>query len=153
MNFSGFTEKSDSGSGKPDTRSRNLFVLKHIWVKVSITFKFQPNWSKNTLKSGFFRIFGKSGSRIRNVFGLKPSPDQDRANKKSLAKSAQPFRRRQVTVTHTHYTQCCFSIKMVVRTLGACSNLISRYCILLTYPFNENTSYTWKNRKFAIAIW
>jgi len=46
-NFAGFfREKPDSGSGKMDTRSKNLFVLKHIWVKVSITYKFQPNWSK-----------------------------------------------------------------------------------------------------------
>ena len=28
------------------------------------------------------------------VFGLKPSPDQDGANKKELAKSVQPFWRR-----------------------------------------------------------
>ena len=53
-NFAGFFQKKpDSGSRKSDTRSRNLFVLKHIWVKVSITWNFQPNWSKNTLKSGF----------------------------------------------------------------------------------------------------
>ena len=60
--------------------------------------KFQPNWSNNTLKSGFFRISGKTGSRIRNFFGLKPSRDQDGANKKSLAKSVQPFWRSK----HTH---------------------------------------------------
>ena len=65
-----------------DTQSRHLFVLKHIWFKVSITQKFQPNWSNNTLKSGFFRISGKTGSRIRNFFVLKPSRDQDGANKK-----------------------------------------------------------------------
>ena len=36
--FSGFfREKPDFGSGKSDTQSRNLFVLKHIWAKVSIT--------------------------------------------------------------------------------------------------------------------
>ena len=40
---------------------------------------------KNTLKSGFFRISGKSGSRIRNFFGLKPSRDQDGANKKKYS--------------------------------------------------------------------
>ena len=40
---------------------------------------------KNTLKSGFFRISGKSGSRIRNFFGLKPSRDQDGANKKKFS--------------------------------------------------------------------
>ena len=67
------------------TRSKNLFVLKHIQVKVSITCKFQPNWSNNTLKSGFFRISGKTGSRIRNFFGLKPSRDQDGANKKKFS--------------------------------------------------------------------
>ena len=69
-NFAGFfREKPDSGSGKPDTWSRNLFVFKHIWVEVSITWEFQPNWSNNTLKSGFFRISGSgiqfSGSGIR----------------------------------------------------------------------------------------
>ena len=85
-NFARFVrEKPDSWSGKPDTRSRNLFVLKHIWVKVSITCKFQPNWSKNTLKSRFFWISGKTGSRIQNFLGLKPSPDQDGANKKRIS--------------------------------------------------------------------
>ena len=80
-----FPEKPDSRSGKPDARSRNLFVLKHIWFKVSITQKCQPNWSNNTLKSRFFRISGKTGSRIRNFFGLKPSRDQDGANKKKFS--------------------------------------------------------------------
>ena len=75
----------NSGSGKLDTRSRNLFVLKHIWVKVSISWEFQPNRSNNTLKTGFFRISGKSGSRIRIFFGLKPSRDQDGANKKKFS--------------------------------------------------------------------
>ena len=42
-----FPEKPDSGSGKPDTQSRNLFVLKYTWLKVSITWKFQPNWANN----------------------------------------------------------------------------------------------------------
>ena len=84
--FAGFfRKKPDSGSGKPDTRFRNLFVLKYIWVKVTITWDFQPNWSKNTLKSGFFRISGKSGSRIRNFFSLKPSRDQGGANKKKFS--------------------------------------------------------------------
>ena len=90
LNLARFVRKKpDSGSRKLDTWSRNLFLLKHIWVKISITWKFQPNWSNNTLKSGFFRI-----SQIRNFFDLKPSRDLDGANKKSLAKSVQPFRRR-----------------------------------------------------------
>ena len=85
-NFAGFLwKKPDFGSGKPDTRSRNLFELKHIWAKVSITWKFQPNWSNNTLKTGFFQISGKSGSRIWIFFGLKPSRDQDGANKKKFS--------------------------------------------------------------------
>ena len=46
---------------------------------------FQPNWSNNTLKSGFLRISGKTGSWIRNFLGLKPSPDQDGANKKKFS--------------------------------------------------------------------
>ena len=33
----------------------------------------------------FFRIFGKTGPRIRNSFSLKPSRDQDGANKKKLS--------------------------------------------------------------------
>ena len=33
----------------------------------------------------FFRIFGKTGPRIRNFFSLKPSRDQDGANKKKLS--------------------------------------------------------------------
>ena len=33
----------------------------------------------------FFRIFGKTGSRIRNFFSLKPSRDQDGANKKKFS--------------------------------------------------------------------
>ena len=80
-----YPEKPDSRSRKPDTQSRNLFVLKHIWFKVSITQTFQRNWSNNTLKSGFFRISGKTGSRIRNFFGLKPPRDQDGANKKKFS--------------------------------------------------------------------
>ena len=39
----------------------------------------------NTLKSGFFRISGKTGCRIRNFFGLKPSRDQDGSNKKKFS--------------------------------------------------------------------
>ena len=83
--FAGFSGKTVFRIRKIGYLIQNLFVLKHIWVKVSITFKFQPNWSKNTLKSGFFRISGKSGSRIRNFFGLKPSRDQDGANKKKFS--------------------------------------------------------------------
>ena len=64
-NFAGFFwEKPDSGSGKPDNRSRNLFVLKHIWVKVSNTWEFQSNRSNNN---------------------LKPSPYQDGAIKKKFS--------------------------------------------------------------------
>ena len=55
------------------------FATKHVVV-------FQPNWSNNTLKSGFFPISGKTGSRIRNFFGLKLSRDQDGANKKKFSK-------------------------------------------------------------------
>ena len=47
--------------------------------------KFSAKLVKNTLKSGFFRISGKSGSWIRNFFGLKPSRDQDGANKKKFS--------------------------------------------------------------------
>ena len=33
----------------------------------------------------FFRIFGKTGPRIKNFFSLKPSRDQDGANKKKFS--------------------------------------------------------------------
>ena len=33
----------------------------------------------------FFRIFGKTRPRIRNFFSLKPSRDQDGANKKKFS--------------------------------------------------------------------
>ena len=65
---------------------KNFSILSEIDKKLHVVV-FQPNWSNNSLKSGFFRISGKSGSRIRDFFGLKPSRDQDGANKKSLVKS------------------------------------------------------------------
>ena len=83
-------------------------MFKHIWVKVSNTFKFQPNWSKNTLKSGFFRISGKSGSRIRNFFGLKPSRDQDGANKKKFSQIG-PAVPEEIGHKQTRtQTSCCY---------------------------------------------
>ena len=117
-NFAGFfREKPDSGSGKSDTRSRNLFVLKHIWVKVSISWEFQPNRSNNTLKTGFFRISGKSGSRIRNFFGLKPSRDQDGANKKKFSQigpAVPELLRDRQTDTQTDKTPYYFWVLSVV---------------------------------------
>ena len=53
-------------------------------------------------KLSLFFFSGKTGSQIRTFFVLKPFRDQDRANKKSLAKSVQPFQRRQATSKHTH---------------------------------------------------
>ena len=58
-------EKMDSGSGKPDTWSRNYFVLKHIWVWMSKSWKFQTYWSNNTLNTEFFQISRKMGYQIR----------------------------------------------------------------------------------------
>ena len=105
-------KKPDSGSGKPDTSSRNLFVLKHIWVKVSIIWEFQPNRSNITLKTGFFRISGKTGSRIRNFFGLKPPRDQDGANKKKFSQIGPAVPEeigRKHTNTHaSKQTSCCY---------------------------------------------
>ena len=46
---------------------------------------FQPNWSNNTLKSGFFQISGKTGSRIRNFFCLKSLCNLDGANKRKFS--------------------------------------------------------------------
>ena len=138
-------EIPDFGSGKPDTRSRNLFVLKHIWVKVSITWKFQPNWSKNTLKSGFFRISGKSGSRIRNFFGLKPSRDQDGANKKKFSQIGpavpEEIGRKQ---TNTQ-TSCCYIIEIATAYLKCTKYILKKsvwvsnlsYQNLLPKPVNR----------------
>jgi len=103
-----FREKPDSGSGKSDTRFRNLFVLKHIWVKVSIIWNFQPNWSKNTLKSGFFWISGKSGSWIRNFFGLKPSRDQDGAKKKKFSQIGPAVPEEIGNIQASKQTSCCY---------------------------------------------
>ena len=79
---------------------------------MSITWKFQPNWSNNTLKSGFFRISGKTGSRIRNFFGLKPSRDQDGANKKKFSQIG-PAVPEEIGHKHTNtqaskQTSCCY---------------------------------------------
>ena len=52
----------------------------------------------------FFRIFGKTGPRIRNLFSLKPSRDQDRANKKRLSQigpAVPELLRHTQTDTHT----------------------------------------------------
>ena len=63
---------------------RNLLVK--IAVESDMIFvSALPNWSNNTLKSGFSGFPEKTGSRIRNFFGLKPSPDQDGANKKRFS--------------------------------------------------------------------
>ena len=87
---------------------QNLFVLKHIWVKVSISWKFQPNRSNNTLKTGFFRISGKSGSRIRNFFGLKPSRDQDGANKKKFSQIGPAVPEEIGHKQASKQTSCCY---------------------------------------------
>ena len=70
---------------------------------------FAPSWSRDGFRpkknsgSGirFFRIFGKTGSRIRNFFGLKPSPDQDGANKKQFSQIG-PAVPELLRDTHTH---------------------------------------------------
>ena len=46
---------------------------------------FLQKYFKISRQNRFFRIFGKTGSRIRNFFGLKPSRDQDGANKKRFS--------------------------------------------------------------------
>ena len=92
-------------------------MLKHILVKMSKSWKFQPNWSNNTLKSGFFRISGKTGSRIRNFFGLKPSPDQYGANKKKFSQigpAVPELLRDRQTDTQTDKTPNYFLVLSVV---------------------------------------
>ena len=53
---------------------------------------FCKNVSQVPAKIGFSRSFGKTRSQIRIFFCLKPSHDQDGANKKSLAKLVQLLR-------------------------------------------------------------
>ena len=76
-------------------------MLTHILVKMSKSWKFQPNWSNNTLKTGFFRICGKTGSRFRNFFDLKPPCDKDGANKKKFSQIG-PAVPELLSLTHTN---------------------------------------------------
>ena len=96
-----FPEKQNFGSGKPDTQSRNQLVIKHNWFKMSKSRKCQPNWSNKTLKTGFFQISGKTGSRIRNFFSLKPPCGQDGANKKKFSQIG-PAVPELLSLTHTN---------------------------------------------------
>ena len=58
----------------------------------------------NTLKSGFFRISGKTGSRIQNFLAKNQPLTKMELTKKSLAKLVQPFRRKLQAhmLTHKH---------------------------------------------------
>jgi len=74
-----------------------------------------PIFSKFS-KSGFFRISAKTESQIRNFFGLKPSRDQDGANKKKFSQigTAVP---EEIGRKHTHkqtntQTSCCYIIEI-----------------------------------------
>ena len=49
----------------------------------------------------FFRIFGKTGPRIRNFFSLKPSRDQDGANKKKFSQIG-PAVQEEIGRKHTN---------------------------------------------------
>ena len=56
----------------------------------------------------FFRIFGKTGSRIRNFFGLKPSRGQDGANKKKFSQIGPAVLEE---IGHKQ-TSCCYIIEI-----------------------------------------
>ena len=54
-----------------------------------------------TTKNGiFFRIYGKTGSQTRNFFDLKPSPNQEGANKKKFSQIG-PAVPELLSLTHT----------------------------------------------------
>ena len=82
--FTGFSGKTGFRIRWTGYRIQKFICVKTYLVQSKYYPKFQPNWSNNTLKSGFFRIYGKTGSRIWNFFGLKPPCDQDEANKKKF---------------------------------------------------------------------
>ena len=63
----------------------------------------------------FFRIFGKTGPRIRNFFSLKPPRDQDGANKKGLAKLVQPFRSDDDIHRHTDKNPYYFVVLIALK--------------------------------------
>ena len=67
--------------------------------------EFQPKRLNITLKTGFIRISGKTGSQIQNFFGLKPFRDQDEASKKKFSQIGlavlEEIGRKQ-TNTHTN---------------------------------------------------
>ena len=77
-----YTVKPDFCPILPDFSGKNRIPDPEKWIT---DLEIYAKLVKNTLKFGFFRISGKSGSRIRNFFGLKPSRDQDGANKKKFS--------------------------------------------------------------------
>ena len=79
----------------------SFLVLNTIGFATTHVVVFQSNWSNNTLKSGFFRISGKTGSRIRNFFSLKPPCGQDGANKKKFSQIG-PAVPELLSLTHTN---------------------------------------------------
>ena len=55
---------------------------------------------------------GKTGSRIRNFFGLRPSRDQDEANYKKFSQIG-PAVLEEIGRNHTHkQTSCCYIIEI-----------------------------------------
>ena len=65
----------------------------------------------------FFRIFGKIGPRIQNLFSLKPSRDQDRANKKRFSQigpAALELLRDRHTDGNPYYFVVLIKIKICI---------------------------------------
>ena len=82
----------------------------------------------------FFRIFGKTGPRIWNFFSLKPSRDQDGANKKRLSQisPAVPellsFRQTYIhTYIHTDKNPYYFVVLIVMHLILVQPILISMH--------------------------
>ena len=82
---------NNSGTAGPIWLS--LFLLAPSWSRDGFRLKnpdpgsgFSENPEKPISRQNrFFRIFGKTGPRIWNFFSLKPSRDQDGADKKRLS--------------------------------------------------------------------
>ena len=79
---------------------------------MSITWKFQTNRSNDTLKSGFFGFTENLDPWSGIFFGLKPSRDQDGANKKKFSQIG-PAVPEEIGHKHTNkQTSCCFIIEI-----------------------------------------
>ena len=97
--------------------------------------------SNNTLKTGFFRISGKSGSRIRIFFGLKPSRDQDGANKKKFSQIGPAVPEEIGNKQTNTQTSCCY-IREISKHRYLCQIIVVAWIFLFE---KFHFYFIWKN--------